>query len=63
MLYSIAWSSDPNKGYFYDFCWTLEEIFDYIKEVKSFETKVIRVSKIDNKTKEVKEILCLDFDR
>ena len=64
MLYCISWSYDPNKGYFHDFVWSVEEIFDYLKEVNNFEgVKVIRISKIDNKTKEVKEILCLDFDK
>lgn len=65
MLYSISWSYNPNNGYFHDFCWSLEEVFAYIKEINNFENKVkvIRVSEINNKTKEVKEILCLNFDR
>lgn len=65
MLYCISWSDDPNKGYFHDFVWSAEEILNYLKELNSseYKLKVIRVSEIDNKTKEVKEILCLDFDR
>ena len=65
MLYSIAWSYNPNNGYFHDFCWTLEEVINYLKEVTSseYKVKVVRVSEINSKSKEVKEILCLDFDR
>lgn len=62
MLYCISWSYNTNNGYFYGICWTLEELFSYLKEVNNYEgVKVIRISKVDNKTKEIKEILCLNL--